>query len=68
MLDLVKYYLIPHIVGKKTTEETHDALISLYTSVNISCRMHMRNKFFEIRMGDIESLVSYLMKIIELRY
>jgi hypothetical protein len=63
----VKDYLIPHIVEKKMTKEMYDALIALYQSVNISRKMHLRNKLFAICMSDIDFVASYLMKIIELR-
>jgi hypothetical protein len=44
ILDFLKDHLIPPIAKKKTSKEMYDALITVYQSVNISCKMPRKKK------------------------
>jgi hypothetical protein len=67
LLDSVKDHLFPHIVGKNISKEMFDALGTLYQSVNVSRKMLLKNKFNTTCMSKIDTVTSYLMKIVELR-
>jgi hypothetical protein len=67
ILDMVKDHLIPHITKKKMVKEMFDAMVMLYRSVNVSHKMLLKNKLIGTPMGKIDTMVSYLMKITELR-
>lgn len=43
-------HLIPHITKKNTVKEMFDALVMLYQSVNMSCKIPLKNKLTGIRM------------------
>ena len=61
-------YLIPRSIGKKTSKDMYDALDSLYQSVNVSRNILLRNKLTTTHMRKIDTIGSYLMKIVELSH
>jgi hypothetical protein len=63
ILDVVKDHLIPHILEKTMTKEMFDAPVSLYQSENIKRKMMLLNKLRSIEMTRLDSVTSYLMKI-----
>ena len=63
----MKDHLIPHIIGKKTTKKMYDALGMLYQSVVVFRKMLLKNKINVTHMKNMDIVISYLMKIAELR-
>jgi hypothetical protein len=67
MLELVKDHLIPHITGKNNVKCMYDVVNTLCKSVKVSMKILLRNKLTTIHMSKIDTIESYLMKIVELR-
>jgi hypothetical protein len=67
LLNSMKDHLTPHIVGKKTAKEMYDALGTLYQSVNISTKIHLKNKLSATCMSKTNTMKSYFTKIAKLR-
>jgi hypothetical protein len=65
--DSVKDHLIPHISELKTTKQMYDALSRLYESKDINRNLALRNQLRNIKMGNSESISSYLMRVSQIR-
>jgi hypothetical protein len=65
ILDFMKDHLLPHIYGKTTDKDMFDALVTLYQSENINQKMLLQNKIRATCMGRIDTVATYMMKIIE---
>jgi hypothetical protein len=50
-----------------TTANKYDALITLYQSVNVPCKMLTKDELFATHMSDKDTVTSYLMRITKLQ-
>jgi hypothetical protein len=66
--DSVKDHLIPHISELQTTRQMYEALIRLYESKDISRNLALRNQLCNMKMKNLESVSSYLMRVSQIRY
>jgi hypothetical protein len=63
----MKDHLITHIAEKTTKKQMYDAFVGLSQSSNVSRKMLLRNEILAICMSNIDTMVSYLDRIVELR-
>jgi hypothetical protein len=68
ILDLVMDHSMTHIMENKTSKEMNDSLVALYQSLSVSRKMLLINKLSTICGSDTNTMVIYLVKIIDLRY
>jgi hypothetical protein len=68
ILDGVKDHLIPHSAEKKTTKEMWDALKNLYEVKNENRKMALKYKMHDTKMGNGESVSSYLTQVAQVKY
>jgi hypothetical protein len=66
ILDGVKDHLIPHLAGKKTTQEMWDALKNLFEVKNENRKMALKAKLQDTKIGKEESVSSYLTRVAQL--
>jgi len=64
IMDAVKDHWVPHLSEKKTRKEMFDALVT--KSENINKKMILQNKFKAIEMPKLDSVTSYLMKVMKI--
>ena len=62
LMDLVKGHLIPHIT-RDSTNEKYAMSIYMYHSGNASHKLLLDNKHTHTHISDIDTMISYLMKI-----
>jgi hypothetical protein len=67
LLESVKDHLIPHISEKKSAKEMYDALVGLYQSVNTSTKLHLKHQLQVVEMSSSDRIISYLMRITQIR-
>ena len=67
ILDGVKDHLIPHLAGKKTTNEMWVALKGLYEAKNENWKMALRDKLHGARMVKGESVATYLTRFAQVK-
>jgi hypothetical protein len=65
---LVKYHLITHIVENMTDNLMYEAFVVLYQSLSVFRHILSGKKISTVCMSNIDMVVSYLDKVIELRY
>jgi hypothetical protein len=65
--DSVKDHLIPHISELQTTRKMYEALNRLYESKDISLNLTLRNQLRNMKMDNLESVASYLMRFSQIR-
>jgi hypothetical protein len=63
----VKDHLIPHIAEKATAKDMYDALVGLYQNKNTGRMLHLKHQLQIVRMTSEDTVVSYLMKITQIR-
>jgi hypothetical protein len=61
--DSVKDHLIPHISELQTSRQMYEALNRLYESKDISQNLALRNQLCNMKMENLESVSSYLMRV-----
>jgi hypothetical protein len=67
VLDSIKDHLIPHISELQTAGQMYEALNRLYESKDISHNLTLRNQLRNMKMGNSESVTSYLMRVSQIR-
>jgi hypothetical protein len=67
LLEYVKDHLIPHIVEKATAKEMYDALVGIYQNKNTDRMLHLKHQLQIVRMTYEDTIVSYIMKITQIR-
>jgi hypothetical protein len=67
MLDSVKDQLIPHISKLQTSRKMYETLNRLYESKDISHNLTLRNHLRNMKMDNLESVTSYLMRVSQIR-
>jgi hypothetical protein len=63
MSDSINDHLIPHISELQTTRQMYEALNRLYESKYISRNLALRNQLRNMKMENLESVSSYLMRV-----
>ena len=66
-LESIKDNLILHIDENKSSKEMYDALVSLYQNKNIGRLLHSKHQLQVVEMSNEDTIVSYLMKITQIR-
>jgi hypothetical protein len=67
MSDSVKDHLIPHISELQTTRQMYEALNRLYESKDIIYNLTLINQLRNMKMENLESVTSYLMRVSQIR-
>lgn len=67
VLDSMKDHLILHIMKKKMENDTYDALVTPYQSVNINRNLLLKNKLIATCMSDVDAEANYLVKNTQLQ-
>ena len=67
MSDSVKDHLIPHISELQTSRQMYEALSRLHESKDIGQNLTLRNQLCNMKMDNLESVTSYLMRISQIR-
>jgi hypothetical protein len=67
IIDGLKDHIIPHLLGKKTTEKMWESLTKLYRLDNQSRKMILREKLRSTKMARGDTVASYLTKLTKIR-
>jgi hypothetical protein len=67
IVDSVKDHLIPFISHLDSSKKMYDALTNLFSVRNIGQVMSLKNELCDIKMNDDDSIISYLVRISQLR-
>ena len=65
ILDELRDHIVPHVVGKDTTNDMWDALVKLYQNSSENRKMVVKENLRTIKMHQGESDTAYLTKVQE---
>ena len=63
LLDAVKDYMIPHVIGKNNAFDMWAAPVKLYQSNNQNQKMVLREKLRDTKMTKTDNVTSYITRI-----
>jgi hypothetical protein len=67
IVDSIKYHLIPYISHIDSSKKMYNALTNLFSVRNIGQVMSLKNKLYDMKMNDDDSITSYFVRISQLR-